>query len=522
MPPRTLGRTAAAAKPAAKPAKEPKAPKAPAKPGTLPKEFEAALQATEAEELRAYLRDLAKRQRPIRADFLLFRTAAAGAADRSTYIEAIKLALKQPPKAKARTSYYYSERLTPGAKRLKRFEEIAKDLLRTARNYLTDRSDLPAARAIALAVLEVELTEIEADLVRLERPTAETDALRLLRDLHHALPVGEARERLFAELLPLAQGRASHGLTPGLLATAHHCAAGRPDHLRALLTTLEPLLRVLPKVSSQPVRKPGVFFFARMEDLLLDTHVEQMAALQATVLAELSRPDEALAVLAAYRWRPDLRTRYAEALVQQQRFADATAVLEEGMTSLNLPAHSTHHPWPKLLLRISQQIGGPDYLRQLARQQLHDSRGQNLDAYNQLRASYPPAEWADARQKELEATVPPYAQPQVDLRWAAADGDADRVLALLMQLPILPLLPDFEDLLLPRHAEGLIRRYAELLPEYVATNTNRRELVPALAAMGRMAALPAGKAPMQAVATALRTRFPGRRMLGELLTLNGF
>lgn len=522
MPPRPLGRAATAAKPAAKPAKAPKAPKVPAKPGTLPKEFEAVLQATEAEELRAYLRDLAKRQRPIRADFLLFRTAATGAADRTTYVEAIKLALKQPPKAKARTSYYYSERLTPGEKRLKRFEEIAKDLLRTARTYLTDRSDLPAARAIALAVLEVELTEIEADLLRQERPTAETDALQLLRDLHQALPTGEARERLFEELLPLANGQASSGVVPGLLTTAHFCAAGRADHLRTLTATIEPLLGVLPKASSQPERKPGLFFFTSMENLITDLQVEQLVALQATVLDELGRPDDALAVLAAYRWRPDLRTRYAEALMQQQRFADATAVLEEGVADLHLPPHATHHPWPRLLLRISQQTEGPDHLRQVARQQLRDSRGQNLEAYAQLRATYPPAEWPTVRQTELAAAIPPYAQPPLDLHWAAADGDADRVLELLTELQILPLLPNFEALLAPAHATGLVALYAALLPTYVADNNNRLELKLALAAMHRMSALPAGKGPMQAVATALRTRFPRRQMLADLLKTNGF
>ena len=248
---------AAAAKKSAATAAPKKVAKAPP---TLPKQYAAALLDSSLDDLRAYLADLAGRQRPIRADFLLWRAAqAAGttnAPTRAAVLETIRLGLKQPPKLPRRNDW--TAPLSPADKRLLRLDEIAKVLLKTTRRQLTDCSDLPAARATALALLEAEFTELAPD-AGWEDNIAERPHLLvvpLLRELWPLFPTSEARESLWRELE--AVGRAGQPDSPGqvaLIGLLTDLAPAHPDGpaaaLRATLALLDGLLR------RQPSRPPA-------------------------------------------------------------------------------------------------------------------------------------------------------------------------------------------------------------------------------------------------------------------------
>lgn len=507
--------------------------KPPKAPTTLPKQFEAALAESTVEELRAYLRDLAARQRPIRADFLLYRSASAGAADRASYVEAIRMALKQPPKTKAR-SYYYD---APNAaeKRVLRFQEIAGTLLRTGQQYVTDRADLPAARAIGLAVLEAELTELDPKALSNSNSTFRSDALQLLRDLWAALPTSEARELLFDELLALPTsfgppGSMAHRAILELLVTLH---PGQPDRLRAILVVADALLARLPARTDSLLTQTNFFSEAAMAQLAAETQIELLVKLKISLLEELQEPEAIITTLKAHAWRPHLRSQGASMLLRLNRPAEARDLLQEGLATLPAQAHNWRSQWQNLLLKAEGQLGNAGQVRPQAQKMLQDSGYRNIDAYIALRDSYPPAEWPAVRQELLDQVsarlLPGWPKDQhahqlalTELPWSSADQNPERIMVLLETLRSLYYLIEYTDMLWPTHAERVTQLGEALLPDYFAANNGRLELHQAAGLMKRLSRRPDARPRLQALANDLRRRFPRRTVLAEILAVNGF
>ncbi len=354
---------AAAARKAAARAAPQKVAKAPA---TLPKQYAAALLESSLDELRAYLADLAARQRPIRADFLLWRAAqAVGASNdptRAAVLATIRLGLKQPPKLPRRNPWH--QPLSPADKRLLRLDEIATVLLKTTRRQLTDRSDLPAARATTLALLEAELTELAPD-ANWENTVAELPhrvVVPLLAELWQIFPTSEARELLWREVEAVsAAGQPDSPGQVALLDLLTDLAPAHPDGpavaLRATLALLDALLRRQP--SRPPVPKPhdptDYGYYSSPQGRAdaaagtirrrLQSHHEKLLLVRLRVRSELAAaqptaapPDLLSDLLSDLRPHladaPHLRITTAETLVRLGHVGAARTLLTEGLATL--------------------------------------------------------------------------------------------------------------------------------------------------------------------------------------------
>ncbi len=530
------------------------APKAKATPQTLPKQFEAALGACSVEELRAYLRDLASRQRPIRADFLLHRATAGsgGGADRAAVLSSIRLGLKQPPKTVRRS--WHDEPLTAAGKRVQRLSEIAETLLRTARAHLADHSDLPAVRATGLALLEAELTELPpaANWNSYAADLPHPAALDLLADLWTTFPSSEARELLWQELLTLpAIGPPDAPLLPALLDRLITLAPGHPDGpaaaTRAVLAVTDALIgrQPAPPPAPKPRARPSFGYYEYTPQdradseiasvrLRLTSHLEKLLLLRFRLLAALEQWADLLpAVQPFLPEHPTLRTDAAKYLLVLRRPTDARALLQAGLNSLRPDDHSWRRTWQELLLKTEQAApSSPAAARALAHRLLVEQNFRAPDALRALRGTYPPAEWPAARTALLTEAAGRFPRltaadrarllTELELDWCEAEANPARLVELLEAAPSAPLLLRYAQAAWPAHAERLGPLIEELLPEHLAAHNDRRQMEAAAQLMQRWARhQPATRIRLLALTATLRARFPRRTVLAEVLAAVG-
>lgn len=553
----------------------PKLPKAPA---TLPKQFDAALLDTPAEDLRAYLRDLAARQRATRADFLLWRaaqTSASGGPDRAAVLATIRLGLKQLPKLPRRG--WHDEPVTPAGKRLLRLREIAAALLPAARRHLADRSDLPAVRATGLALLEAELTELPPDLNwnSFVAHPPHPDAVEVLRELWAAYPAAEARALLWAELR--AVGTAGPGDAPAHLALLNLLDALAPTHpdgsataYRSALALADDLLRRQPAPPPAPPARPRHHPYEysphdaadgaiNSERSRLSGHRDKLRLLRLLLHGRL-HPAAAAAELLAdlhpdFPSKPLLRAEAADTLLTLGRPLDARALLEEGLAALPANALNWQRGFKERLLKVEQALpktaagaaesaaaadhppADPTRARALARELLfeHDFDDDG-DALRALRATYPPAEWPAARAALLTDAAAGLSRrfgralgagtatrlAEIDLEWSVIEDDPARTTAALETVPTAPLLLRYHALVPAAAVARLLPAAERLLPAYMAERNNRRDLDRAAELLARLVRHAPATAPtLRALAADLRQRFPRRTMLHEVLDALG-
>lgn len=237
------------------------------------------------------------------------------------------------------------------------------------------------------------------------------------------------------------------------------------------------------------------------------------------LLKTWNRQAEAEALAVAHMEIPAFREVFVQQAIAKHDFAQAKALLAEGIQLAMQQEHSgTVNQWHKYLLDIAYQMGDVPAIR-AELERLFKTSHYNLEAYRQLKATYTAAEWVEAQQ-HLYQMIPAIGYDEVRAKLLQEENNLPALFALLQNsgdsVEKVRLFRQYAPLLATQFPQEVTTKYASLICTTIQGSTGRNIYEGIINDLKALQQMPGGDIMAQNLIRDFRSRYKTRKAMLEM------